>query len=208
VLIDVNVGLPRCGCRPTDSGRLADLARARGLEVAGVMGYEGHIVGLADRRQREAGVEASMALLSDAHSRVGGDTISAGGTGTYDMNTLATEIQAGSYALMDTAYGALGLPFGQALGVLSTVISSNDEWAVCDAGLKSLGMDHGNPAIEGHEVWFCSDEHVTFAPPAPVGTRVVVIPAHVDPTVAYHRTLHVTDGEDVLEQWPIDMRGW
>jgi D-serine deaminase-like pyridoxal phosphate-dependent protein len=208
VLIDVNVGLPRCGCRPADAARLADLARLRGLEVKGVMGYEGHIVGLADRNKRSEGVEASMSLLTEAHSEVGGETISAGGTGTYDLNTWATEIQAGSYALMDTAYGALGLPFGQALGVLSTVISSNDEWAVCDAGLKSLGMDHGNPTIEDHTVWFCSDEHITFDPPEPVGTRMRVIPSHVDPTVAYHSTLHVTDGEDVLEHWPVDMRGW
>jgi D-threonine aldolase len=208
VLIDVNVGLPRCGCNPSDAARLADLARKRGIEVNGVMGYEGHIVGLTDRKERAAGVEASMALLTEAHSEVGGEIISAGGTGTYDLNPWATEIQAGSYALMDTAYGTLGLPFGQALGVLSTVISSNDEWAVCDAGLKSLGMDHGNSQIEDHRVWFCSDEHITFDPPEPVGTRLLVIPAHVDPTVAYHSTLNVTDGEDVLEQWPIDMRGW
>ena len=29
VLIDVNVGLPRCGCPPEDAGRLADLAARR-----------------------------------------------------------------------------------------------------------------------------------------------------------------------------------
>jgi len=114
VLVDVNVGLPRCGCRPEDAGRLADLARRSGLEVLGVMGYEGHIVGLTDREQRIAGVEASMALLSAAHDDVGGDIISGGGTGTYDINTTVTEMQAGSYALMDTAYGSLGLPFAQA----------------------------------------------------------------------------------------------
>ncbi len=43
VVIDVNVGLPRCGCDPADAGRLADLARGAGLEVRGVMGYEGHV---------------------------------------------------------------------------------------------------------------------------------------------------------------------
>ena len=161
------------------------------------MGYEGHIVGLADRSERAAGVEKSMALLLEAHGDVGGDVVSGGGTGTYDLNTWVTEIQAGSYALMDTAYGALGLPFSQALSVLSTVISSNEEFSVCDAGLKSLGMDHGNPSIEDHEVWFCSDEHVTFSPPEPVGTRIGVVPAHVDPTMAYHATLNVTDGEEV-----------
>jgi D-serine deaminase-like pyridoxal phosphate-dependent protein len=207
-LIDVNVGLPRCGCKPGDAGKLAGLARTRGIEVLGVMGYEGHIVGLADRSERAAGVEKSMSLLLEAHGDVGGDVVSGGGTGTYDLNTWVTEVQAGSYALMDTAYGALGLPFGQALSVFSTVISSNEEFSVCDAGLKSLGMDHGNPSIEDHEVWFCSDEHVTFSPPEPVGTRISVIPAHVDPTMAYHSTLNVTDGEEVIERWPIDMRGW
>ena len=53
VLIDVNVGLPRCGCSPQDAGRLADLARSRGLSVRGVMGYEGHIVGLEDRARAD-----------------------------------------------------------------------------------------------------------------------------------------------------------
>src|SRR6185436_3825883 len=35
VVIDVNVGLPRCGCAPEDAGRLADAARAAGLGVRG-----------------------------------------------------------------------------------------------------------------------------------------------------------------------------
>ena len=56
-----------------------------------------------------------MAELARAHADVGGELVSAGGTGTYDLNELATEIQAGSYALMDLAYGGLGLPFRRAL---------------------------------------------------------------------------------------------
>jgi D-serine deaminase-like pyridoxal phosphate-dependent protein len=136
VLIDVNVGLPRCGCRSEDAGRLADRARQQGLTVRGVMGYEGHIVGLEDRSRRVELLEASMALLQSAHQDVGGDVVSAGGTGTYDINHWATEVQAGSYALMDTAYGKLGLPFAQALSVLATVISVSSEWAVADYGLK------------------------------------------------------------------------
>ena len=210
VLIDVNVGLPRCGCRPEDAGGLADQARRRGLEVRGVMGYEGHIVGLEERATRMEMLEVSMGLLLAASEQVGGEIVSAGGTGTYDINHWATEIQAGSYALMDTAYGKLGLPFGQALSVLATVISVSPEWAVADCGLKALGMDHGNPSIEGATVMFCSDEHVTFAPhqPARVGDRINVIPAHVDPTVAYHDHLHLVDGDDVVESWPVDLRGW
>ena len=210
VLVDVNVGLPRCGCRPEDAGRLADLARAAGLAVRGVMGYEGHIVGLEERSTRASMLEESMAELVLAHDLVGGEVISAGGTGTYDLNTWATEIQAGSYALMDTAYAKLGLPFTQALTVLATVISVSDTWAVADCGLKALGMDHGNPEVAAAEVWFCSDEHLTLAPQAKlrVGDRIRVLPAHVDPTVAYHEHLHVVDGDDVVDRWDVDLRGW
>ncbi|MEB2345006.1 MAG: alanine racemase [Deltaproteobacteria bacterium] len=217
VLIDVNVGLPRCGCAPEQAGPLADRARRRGLSVRGVMGYEGHAVGLAGRAERKAAVDAAMAKLAAAHAEVGGEVVSAGGTGSFDLNELATEIQAGSYSLMDTAYAKLGLPFRPALAVWSTVVSVGPAWAVCDAGLKSLGMDHGNPAIEGARVWFCSDEHVTFAadPEAPggarqvkVGDRLRVWPAHVDPTVAYHERLHLVEGDRVVESWAVDLRGW
>jgi D-serine deaminase-like pyridoxal phosphate-dependent protein len=174
------------------------------------MGYEGHIVGLEDRPRRAAMLQESMGQLVLAAGDVGGDVISAGGTGTYDLNAWATEIQAGSYALMDTAYGNLGLPFAQALTVVATVISVSEGWAVADCGLKALGMDHGNPSIEGADVWFCSDEHVIFVPEfrARVGDRVAVLPAHVDPTVAYHDSLHVVEGDEVVDRWEVDLRGW
>ncbi len=217
VLIDVNVGLPRCGCAPEEAGALADEARRRGLIVRGVMGYEGHAVGMDDRDRRRDEVDKSMELLARAHSDVGGEVVSAGGTGSYDLNRVATEIQAGSYALMDTAYGRLGMPFRQALSVLATVISVNRQgWAVADCGLKALGMDHGNPSIAGGGVvWFCSDEHITFSPaegaalPA-VGDRIEVLPAHVDPTVAYHSAMFLVDADRsrIVEEWPVDMRGW
>jgi D-serine deaminase-like pyridoxal phosphate-dependent protein len=217
VLIDVNVGLPRCGCEPADAPVLADRARSFGLTVRGVMGYEGHAVGLEDRAERSKQVNDSMAILAAVHQEVGGDVVSAGGTGSYDINDVATEIQAGSYALMDTAYGKLGLPFRHALTALATVVSVNrGGWAVADCGLKALGMDHGNPSlVDGGLVWFCSDEHVTFSPPEgeslpSVGDQIELIPAHVDPTVAYHARLNVVDAdrENILEVWPVDMRGW
>lgn len=130
------------------------------------------------------------------------------------MNSWASEIQAGSYVLMDTAYVALELPFRQALTVLGRVVSvAAGGWAVADVGLKALGMDHGNPTVPGATVWFCSDEHVTFAPDEPgsvaVGDLVPVVPAHIDPTIALHERMHVVDaGGEILETWPVDLRGW
>ncbi len=211
VLIDINVGLPRCGCAPGDAGRLADLARGKGLKVRGVMGYEGHVVGLDDRTTRQTLTADAMKLLLQGHRAAGGDIISAGGTGTYDINVWANEIQAGSYVLMDTAYAKLGLPFRQGLTVLATVISVSSSYAVADCGLKALGMDHGNPSIDGgHQVLFVSDEHVTFVPASPLkpGDRIRVMPAHIDPTIAYHERMRLVRGEEILETWPIDLRGW
>lgn len=213
VLVDVDVGLPRCGCPPEEAGRIADLARARGLGVRGVMGYEGHVVGNADRAWREEQTAKSMARLAAAHEVVGGDIVSAGGTGTYDINTWCTEIQAGSYALMDTAYAQLGLPFEQALWVEATVISVSPKgWFVADCGLKALGMDHGDPTADRGEVLFCSDEHVTIRPgddgPPTVGDHVRIRPAHVDPTIALHDRMHLVEGDDVVDTWAVDLRGW
>jgi len=221
VLIDVNVGLPRCGCQPAEAAALADTARSAGLTVRGVMGYEGHLVGNPSRAKRIEGVDASMALLRQALEGVGGGLSSAGGTGTFDLHDWADEVQAGSYLLMDSHYQRLNLPFRQALTVLSTVVSrtssttSSPGWAVADVGLKSLGMDHGNPTLDGATVLFCSDEHTTIMPAEDrgdelprVGDRVQLVPAHVDPTVAYHEWLHVVEGDEVLDSWPVDLRNW
>lgn len=209
VLVDVDVGLPRCGCKPEDAGRLAALARSKGLTVRGVMGYEGHWQHEADRTKRTGGVSESMAALAKAAAAVGGDIVSGGGTGSFDCNDVVTEVQAGSYALMDLDYGRLDLPFQRALSVLATVISVGDAWAVADCGLKALALDSGNPSIDGAKVWFCSDEHTTFSGlDVRVGDRIQVWPGHVDPTVAKHEALWLVDGGEVKERWPVDLRGW
>lgn len=215
VLIDVNVGLPRCGVSPESAGWLAGFARKNGLEVRGVMGYEGHVMGLADSQRRLEGCRRSMELLMTAHEEVGGELMSAGGTGTSAFNVWANDIQAGSYVFMDSAYGELGLEFRQSLWVLGTVISRTSEYVVCDVGLKALGMDHGNARIESASVLFHSDEHTTFVKTNDlgpdllrIGDRVRVVPGHIDPTVAYHEQLYLCDEDSVVDTWPIDLRGW
>jgi D-serine deaminase-like pyridoxal phosphate-dependent protein len=213
VLLDIDVGLPRCGCDPADAGRLADLARGKGLQVRGVMGYEGHLM-------REPGdtkadlVERSMGLLLEAHEAVGGDIVSGGGTGTWDVNRWVTELQAGSYCLMDTEYTPHAAGFENALLLWTTVISRSPKgWGVLDAGLKALGMDHGDPKVlDAGDCWFVSDEHITFGiaegAEVAVGDKVRVLPAHVDPTVSQHERLHVVDGDEVVDVWEVDLRGW
>jgi D-serine deaminase-like pyridoxal phosphate-dependent protein len=176
------------------------------------MGYEGQVTVIADRAERAAAVEKAMGMLLQAAEAVGGDVVSAGATVSYDLNTWATEIQAGSYALMDTSFAPLTPTFEQALSVAATVVSVSRRYAVADCGLKALGMDHGLPTVAGADVWMCSDEHITFAPdaahPVAVGDRIAVRPAHVDPTVAYHERMHVVQGDEVVDTWEVDLRGW
>lgn len=222
VLIDVFVGLPRCGVEPDDAARLADHARSMRLNVRGVMGYEGHLMMVTDPAAKRDQVMAAMETLRNCAAKVGGDIVSAGGTGTWreHLDTGVTELQAGSYALMDTQYATLGFPFRQAVHVVGTVISRSAGWAVADVGLKALGMDHGNPEVDGYDVWFCSDEHITFAVKrdpnahgAPtflpkVGERVLVAPAHIDPTMSQHERAWVHREGLVVDEWAIDLRGW
>lgn len=223
VLIDVDVGLPRCGCDPADAGRLADLARARGLTVRGVMGYEGHLMREPGASKADQ-VEQAMSVLLAARAATGGEVASAGGTGTYDVNTWATEIQAGSYCLMDTEYLSHVPAFEHALYLWGRAISVRPRWVVADVGLKAQAMDHGDPTVVGGRCRFVSDEHVTFAPDADravaIGEGVTLLPAHVDPTVAMHERLWVVDAPDgvpttgldgdlpIVDEWPVDLRGW
>ena len=217
VLIDVNVGLPRCGVAPELAGQLADDARKAGMTVRGVMGYEGHLMMVGGDDKRKQHVAESMTLLARAAQDVGGEIISAGGTGTWDMHdeTGINELQAGSYALMDTHYAQLKIPFVQACFLLGTVISRSKDWLVIDVGLKSLATDHGNPSVDGYDVLFCSDEHTTLVLKkdsaiglANIGEKLLVRPSHIDPTMAMHSVAWATRADEVLECWPIDLRGW
>ncbi|MFT5203574.1 MAG: D-serine deaminase-like pyridoxal phosphate-dependent protein [Candidatus Aldehydirespiratoraceae bacterium] len=213
VLVDVMVGMPRCGCTPDDAGRLADAARSAGLEVRGVMGYEGHLM-MASVEKKAGAVEKSMADLLRAAEFVAAPEgiVSAGGTGTYAVNVWANEIQAGSYCLLDTDYAKLDSPFEIALTVMGTIISTNAQgWAVADAGLKSLGMDHGDPTWPGGDLFFVADEHTVLVDPdatMSIGDRVRLLPGHLDPTIARHREMWVVDGEKVVDCWPVDLRHW
>lgn len=225
-VVDVNVGQNRCGVAPgTDAVTLAtQIAGAPGVKLRGLMGYEGHAVGIANRAEREPSVRRAMdALASTARLFVDAGLttaiVSAGGTGSYDISSGVegiTEIQAGSYALMDTDYAKLGLPFEHALSVLGTVISRPvPERCVADSGHKGCTKDHGNPSVKGvpgATVLTLNDEHATIAlvPDCPlrVGDRIELLPSHIDPTMNLYDVLYAVDGNVVVGIWPIAARGY
>ena len=226
VLVDLNVGQNRCGVAPgeeaVDIGKRA--AMMPGLTLRGLMGYEGHAVGIPTRAEREAAVRQSMDRLAATArmftaANLPTDIVSGGGTGSYDISSTfeeITEIQAGSYALMDSDYGKLGMPFEHAISVLGTVVSrAVPERCVADCGHKSCTKDHGHPVVKGIDgaaVLALNDEHATIAIPASstikIGDRIELFPSHIDPTMNLHDVVYALDGENVIGVWPIAARGY
>jgi D-serine deaminase-like pyridoxal phosphate-dependent protein len=226
VLVDLNVGQMRCGVPPGEAAlALATrAARTPGIVLRGVMGYEGHVQPVRERAEREAQARRAMQGLVDTAAQLRGaglpcEIVSAGGTGTFDISGRVpgvTEIQAGSYALMDTDYGDVGVPFEQAFFVLGTIVSRPAlDRCVADAGHKSTTKDHGLPrvhGIEGATVTSLNDEHATMAIPAAatirIGDRIRLVPSHTDPTMNLHDVVYAFEGDRVIDVWPVAARGY
>jgi D-serine deaminase-like pyridoxal phosphate-dependent protein len=226
LLVDLDVGQRRCGVAPGEAAvALAQrIAVTPGVTLRGVMGYEGHVQPVRDRDARRAQAVAAMQQLvttAEAIRQVGllCDVVSGGGSGTYDISGRVpgvTEIQAGSYVLMDTDYAEVGLPFEQAFVVLGTVVSRPAaDRCVVDCGHKSQTKDHGLPGVwdlPGARVTGLNDEHATlFLPPGTeiaIGARVALVPSHTDPTVNLHDVFYVVEGDAVVACWPIAARGY
>jgi D-serine deaminase-like pyridoxal phosphate-dependent protein len=223
VVIELDVGAGRCGLAP-DSEDLLALADAvttsRGLEFVGLLAYEGHVSLKEDPSLRRTllwqvaqQVAHERARLAAAGFHV--DLVTGGATGTLDLIPSTgshSEAQAGTYVLMDATYARCGVPFEMAVMCLATVISARDgSRLVLDAGLKSISAEYGLPVslARGMRVLSLADEHARVAVDSALGIgvadRVLLQPAHLDPTVNLHSHLQVWDGKS-LEAWRVDGR--
>jgi len=199
-------------------------AQSAGIHFAGLLGYEGHAVQVADAEQRAHVAREAMGPLVETAEliRQAGlpvEIVSAGGTGTYDITGTfpgITEIEAGSYPFMDTKYRRLGLPFRNALSLLATVISTpTPERAIIDAGLKVLTTENGLPEVTSHlgvALVALNEEHGRLEvdpirASLRVGDRVELIPSHVCTTVNLHDRYYVLQHGRLAEIWPITGRG-
>jgi len=223
VLVEVDIGMGRCGVQPGEpaaalAGRLASLA---GLRFDGLQAYEGHLVYLDDpderaRRTRQALEQAvhTRELIEKRGVPVG--VISGGSSATYKVTGTiegVDEIQAGSYATMDWRYAQLAPEFDVALSVLTRVISRRPGGAVLDVGVKGVGAEFGPPRIKGHpdvEIpFFRSEEHsiVRGAPDWPIGQPLHLLPSHSCTTCNLYRQMHVHEDGRVVDVWPIEGSG-
>jgi D-serine deaminase-like pyridoxal phosphate-dependent protein len=223
VLVEVDTGMGRCGVRtPAEARALAEVAGGtEGLDFRGVSGYEGHCMLEPDRdkRVREAGAAADRLMTAVGEigeAGIGCEIVSAGGTGTYyltGVHTGITEIQAGSYALMDAFHESL-VPggFEIALTVLATVISRQGEQVVLDAGRKAIGIDNMLPRLAGaaSDPLFVHEEHSGFAVPTDsplrVGDRLELHSGYAPTTANLHDVYHVVERGVVTDLWPLEAR--
>jgi D-serine deaminase-like pyridoxal phosphate-dependent protein len=178
VLVEVNIGNNRCGVAPL--GPALELARvvyaSPGLTFSGLMGYDGHCKRETDASIREVKALEANQLLVDTRNyieRAGLDVeiVSASGTFTYKFACELegiTEIQAGTYLLMDTGFRDRGVTdFECALTVLATVISrpswvEASDLAILDVGRKGIDLHYGLPTVKspsGCELFSMAQEH-------------------------------------------------
>ena len=219
VVIDFDIGMRRNGVPDVEDGLAVaeELTRANGLELRGVMAYEGHLVSIAERAERaRAATDAfagPIALLGELRRR-GFDApiLTGGATATYDSSGVLpemTDVQAGTYVLMDATYRKRVPEFETAIALIATVATvRRDGRIVLDAGAKRLATDLGKPELLGFEAEHSStaEEHTMFqslgGPLPSVGDRVAVLPAHVCTTMSmYGRALGFRAGalERLLE---------
>lgn len=217
VLVDVDIGLGRCGvASPADAAALARVvAGTGGLRLAGIMGYEGRVTRVG--AERAAALGRYYGLLAETRAAVEGAgfevaTVSSAGTSTIReaaADPTITEVQAGTYALMEAGLEDLELPFGHAVSVLATVISRSPAQVVLDAGRKSLACDYGFPRLlaDGGEVADVNEEHTIVAwpdgRPPPIGARLALRPGHVRLTFNLHPRVWLARGGEVVEDLPV-----
>ncbi len=225
VLVEIDVGMSRCGVSGPDGvlRLVRQIVDRPGLEFRGIMGYEGHVMGIKDTAAREEACRKAMDQVVVAAAHVGShglpvSEVSGGGTLTYAISGRVpgiTEIQAGSYALMDTNFRNQGSPFKCAMTVLASVISAPREGvAIGDAGTKVLSTDFGLPEVKdrpGVQLQKLAEEHTRLELSAGAtlrpGDQIEIIPSHGCTTVNLHDTAYAVRGGRVEDVWPITGRG-
>lgn len=223
VLVEFEIGMHRCGADPPEEFlKLAQLVNGQThLTFEGIQAYAGHLAHERDltRRKREMDeIEQRVRDLKGFVEAAGLPVreIAGGSTGTAALkpkDTVYTQLQTGSYLFMDCAYRALELPFVHALYLLTTVVSVRPDRIVTDGGVKSLGMDQGNPEFVGFPkdaAISMSEEHgaiFTAAADWHVNDKLRYIPGHCCTTINMADKLYVVEGERVTDVYPVVSRG-
>lgn len=230
MLVEMDIGQGRCGVRSAKEvlALASTIEQYRPhLRFAGLHAYHGSLQHMRDPAVRASTVAANAAKVRETVEFLSAagfacKTVTGGGTGSYFLEAdsgVYTEVQPGTYALMDADYACNQLDpaapvLQQALFGLCTVISVCASHAVIDGGLKAFATDSGLPRMlqAGWTVKSVSDEHIVIEPgpdaaPVAIGDKLRLIPGHCDPTINLHDWLVAYRSSTVEDLWPVSARG-
>ena len=223
VVIELETGLRRCGVQniPQGVALAQEIHALPGLRFRGIMSHQ-VIPAMPDREDRVTEghrVMQGVIDLKDAIVEAGipVEIVSTGETWSYDVAgdlPGVTEIQGGSYLLMETHYGYM-TEFSYAAKVLTTIISApRPGVAIGDAGVRAVGALRGMPEVDGapgvtvaaldsdHAVFHLADG-ATLKP----GDQLLLLPAQQDAMVSrWDRFVGLRQGR-VEVVWDIQARG-
>lgn len=227
VIIEVDIGLERVGVlhgQPTlELAR--QLAVLPGIELAGIMGYEGHLLRIDDPDEKVKQVHEALGFLVDTAELLRADGIpcrivSCGGTGSYQISVAfpgITELQAGGGIFMDEFYRRQCKVEGHrhAMSIIATVVSRPaEDRVIIDAGRKTMSQDGDTPRVVGRDdvtVEALSAEHGLLRLQAGaqmwIGDRLQIIPGYSDLTAVLHNAFYCFRNERLEEIWPLEARG-
>lgn len=231
VLLDIDGGIGRTGVQLPDAiTMIKELQKFSNLIFNGIQCYAGHLQHITDvneRRQRSHEVLAKVVAIKNAVIAEGivCKILTGSGTGSFSIDAEIngiTEIQPGSYTVMDQEYNDIEYKeeqFLTAMTMLSTVISTNHTTHVTvDAGTKALYRVAALPKIISHPHleydWNgFGDEHgkVTvidknYSLPS-LGEVLELTVGHCDPTINLFDKFYITENDIVTDVWDIDARG-
>ena len=233
VLVELDVGLGRCGVAPGDEA--LELARAvansPGLRFDGIRAiaplpsFSSEASDFPERQERDATSWQVLQHVLETRELIEKNSlpvsvVSVGGTHNYDVAAgMAgiTEVQAGSYPLMDHLYCRMRPEFSPAAKVLAAVISRpTGESAVLDAGHKATGPDRGLAVLEGvagaQAVRFSAEHGVLDLQSGPAqnmksGDKAWLVPFNLGLCFNQYDYVRAVRGDKLEGFWPIAGRG-
>lgn len=228
VLVDINIGMDRTGVRPgRDTLELAiSVDRFPGLRLAGIFGYEGHVMSIADSDEKRRKIESALGVLDQSkqfflQNGLCCDIVSASGTGSLQQalqHPVVTEVQAGGAIFGDPYYTRMPdvEGFASALTVLTTVVSRPSySRAVLDAGRKAVAAELHPPLVKDWDdakIVRHSAEHIVLelgpnSRELRIDDQVELIVGYADYTTILHEIVFCFRGDQLQDIWPIVARG-
>ena len=180
------------------------------------------IPAMPDREDRAVEANRAIKAVIDLKDAIEGaglpvEIVSTGETWSYDVAADipgVTEIQGGSYLMMETHYSYMS-EFHYAGMILSTIISTPRLGvAIGDAGVRAVSSISGMPEVSGRPgvtVESMDSDHAVFkiesGASLKVGDQVLLIPAQQDAMVSrWDRFIGLRNGK-VEVVWDIQARG-